>query len=135
MEVIRRDGFDGEIRIEENDFFKFKPNVIPAESNSVVIAAISKRRTPCPATNITVWASSVKKPQLRTTVSPANKYNQAFAWDHYVPAGSFVFRGFPAPPPKKPQPKKSQPPAAAAAKPAAPAKAANPAMPQPKPGK
>ncbi|MBQ8114415.1 MAG: hypothetical protein IJ146_14535 [Kiritimatiellae bacterium] len=135
VEVIRRDGFDGEIRIEENDFFKFKPNVIPAESNSVVIAAISKRRTPCPATNITVWASSVKKPQLRTTVSPANKYNQAFAWDHYVPAGSFVFRGFPAPPPKKPQPKKSQPPAAAAAKPAAPAKAANPAMPQPKPGK
>ena len=135
VEIVRRDGFDGEIRIEENDFFKFKPNVIPAGSNSVVVAAISKRRTACNPTNIVIWASSVQNPKLRTTVSPANKYNQAFAWDHYVPAGSFVFRGFPAPPPKKPQPKKSQPPAAAEAKPAAPAKAATPAMPQPKPAK
>lgn len=129
VEIVRRDGFDGEIRIEENDFLRFKPNVIPAGSNSVVVAAFSKRRTACNPTNIVIWASSVQNPKLRTTVSPANKYNQAFAWDHYVPAGGFVFRGLSAPPPKKPQPKKTPPSAAAAAKPVATVKAAAPAKP------
>lgn len=129
VEIVRRDGFDGEIRIEENYFLRFKPNVIPAGSNSVVVAAFSKRRTACNPTNIVIWASSVQNPKLRTTVSPANKYNQAFAWDHYVPAGGFVFRGLSAPPPKKPQPKKTPPSAAAAAKPVATVKAAAPAKP------
>lgn len=128
VEIVRRDGFADDVRLEENEFLRFRPNVIPAGSNSVVVAAFSKRRAPCAATNIVIWASAVHNPRLRTSVSPANKYNQAFAWDHYVPARSFVFRGFPAPPPKKPQPKKPQPPGAAA-KPSAPARASAPAKP------
>jgi hypothetical protein len=121
VEIVRRDGFAGAVRLLENDFLKFNPNVIPAESNSVAVVAISKRRTSCSATNITIWASAVHNPKMRTCVNPANKYNQAFAWDHYVPAGGFVFRGFPAPPPrKKPLPPPNGKPAAEKPRPGAP---------------
>jgi hypothetical protein len=40
----------------------------------------------------------------KKTIVPVNtgdKYNQAFAWDHILPADSFLIRRYPPPPPKK----------------------------------
>ncbi len=111
FKVIRRDGFDGDVTLEENEFFSFRPNVIPAASNTIMVTAISKLKQPCAPTNFTVTASGVVRGfHVKVPVVPANEYNQAFAWNHLVPARSFAFVGLPGQKPK-PRPKPKQKPA------------------------
>lgn len=108
FEVVRRDGFDGSVTLEENDFVKFKPNVIPAASNRVVVTAISKLQKPLAPTNMTLTASAVVNGvRMTVPVTPADEYNQAFAWNHLVPARTFAFVGLPG---NRPKPKKNAPP-------------------------
>ena len=107
FEVVRRDGFDGPVTLEENDFVKFKPNVIPAASNRVVVTAISKLKKPLAPTNMTLTASAVVNGvRMTIPVTPADEYNQAFAWNHLVPARTFAFVGLPG---NRPKPKKNAP--------------------------
>lgn len=100
--VVRRDGFDGSVTLEENDFFKFNPSVIPASSNRMDVTAVCKLQQPCGTTNVVVTASVVVNGvSVTVPVVPANEYNQAFAWDHLVPARAFAFKAFPGQPPKQ----------------------------------
>lgn len=99
--VVRRDGFDGDVRLDENAFVKFNPNVIPAASNQMTVTAISLLQSPCEPTNVVLTASGVVDGvNVSVPVVPANEYNQAFAWDHLVPARAFVWNGLPGKPPK-----------------------------------
>lgn len=131
FEVVRRDGFDGAVTLEENDFVKFKPNVIPAESNRVVVTAVSKLQKPLAPTNMTLTASAVVDGfHVTVPVVPADEYNQAFAWYHLIPARTFAFVGLPgnrpkpqkknAPPKKKAPPGKLLPPKSPVAPPPGP---------------
>ena len=102
FEVVRRDGFDGPVTLEENDFVAFRPNVIPAASNEVVVTAVCKIRTPCVLPHVALTASFVRDGRsVETPVIPADVYNQAFAWDHLLPARRFLLAVPPAPPPKR----------------------------------
>lgn len=102
FKVIRRDGFDGDVKLEENDFFRFQPNVIPASSNEVTVTAISKFNRAVAPTNVTILASGVVNGvHVEVPVVPANEYNQAFAWDHLVPARSFMLIGLPGQKPRR----------------------------------
>ncbi len=115
FKVLRRDGFDGDITLEDNEFVRFRPNVIPAASNAVTVTVISKLKAPCAPTNFTLTASGVVRGfHVQVPVVPANECNQAFAWNHLVPARSFAFVGNPGQKPKpRPKPKsKTEPPPA-----------------------
>lgn len=106
VEVLRKDGFTGEIKLEPTEYFKFVPSVIPAESNSVRVVAVAQQLQQCPICDLEVVASAmINGRKVRTPVMPANEYNQAFAWNHLVPARSFRFKGLPPPPPGKPKAK------------------------------
>lgn len=117
FEVVRRDGFDGDVTLEENDFVRFRPNVVPAASNRVVVTAISKLQAPCAPTSVVFTASAVVGGfHVETPVVPADEYSQAFAWNHLIPARTFAFVGLPGrrPPPRKkagaaPKPKTAAP--------------------------
>ena len=99
--VMRKDGFDGSVTLEENDFIKFTPNVIPASSNRMDVTVVCKLKQPCPPTNVAVTASAVVGGvNVDVPVIPANEYNQAFAWDHLIPAREFAFKAFPGQQPK-----------------------------------
>ncbi|MGN0846421.1 MAG: hypothetical protein ACI4RA_03440 [Kiritimatiellia bacterium] len=110
--VIRRDGFDGSVTLEENAAVKFVPNVIPASSNRMDVTAVCKLQAPCEPTNVVITASAVVNGvHVAVPVTPANEYNQAFAWDHLVPARAFALRVFPGKPPKpKQNPRRAPPP-------------------------
>ena len=98
---MRKDGFDGSVTLEENDFIKFTPNVIPASSNRMDVTVVCKLQQPCPPTNVAVTASAVVGGvNVDVPVIPANEYNQAFAWDHLIPAREFAFKAFPGQQPK-----------------------------------
>ncbi len=106
FEVFRRDGFKQPITLEDNEYLTFKPNVIPAESNRMSVVAISRKHPPAFSPNVNIWASAKLGDQkLRVPATPSDSYNQAFAWDHLVPARGFAVRMLPAPPPKPKPPK------------------------------
>ncbi len=132
--VIRRDGFNLPIQLENNSFFTFKPQVIPAESNLMSVAVIMRRHPPWEVPSVAIWATAkAGKRQWRERVVPADEYNQAFAWDHLVPARGAALRILP---PYPPRPKPPVPPAAGQKpKPPVPVPAAKPAKDPPKPTK
>ena len=124
FEVIRRDGFDGSVHLEANGLVRFGRAEIPPASNRVSTTIVSLLKRPAAPTNLTLTASAVVDGRReQVLVVPANEYNQAFAWDHLVPARRFVLKSVPGNPPKpKAQPSKAQPPKAQPKKPAPPAK-------------
>ena len=87
--VIRRDGFSGDVRLEENEFFRFKPDIVPAASNRVSVSVISKVKKGRPPQAVEIFATDGA---TRVPVRPADEYNQAFAWDHLLPAQTFRFK-------------------------------------------
>lgn len=101
FKVVRRDGFSGDVRLEETPTVRFTPAVIPAASNQMTVVMISKLQRPCTPTNIALVASGmVDGGKVTVPVVPANEYNQAFAWDHLIPAREFILNGLPGNPPK-----------------------------------
>ena len=72
------------------------------------VTVVCKLKQPCPPTNVAVTASAVVGGvNVDVPVIPANEYNQAFAWNHLVPARTFAFVGLPG---NRPKPKKNAPP-------------------------
>ena len=109
FKVLRKDGFEGDVRLLENDLVKFNPSIIPAASNQVTVTAICKLQRPGPITNVELQASiMVDGRTVVVPIIPANEYNQAFAWDHLVPARAFTLFTLPGNPPKPRQALKFQ---------------------------
>ena len=107
FEVIRRDGFDGGVRLEHNDLVQFSRSEIPPASNRVACTIVSRLERPGVPTNLTLYASAVVDGcRVQVPVVPANEYNQAFAWDHLVPARTFMLKSVPGTPPRKRPPQK-----------------------------
>ena len=121
--VVRKGGFDGPVKLLETPDFRFAPPVIPAGTNMLKVALVSKQRNPQNVRELQFSASAQINGKTQTVrIQPADEYNQAFAWDHLLPAHAFDVRTWPNPnawknvkKPAKPAPK---PPAKPVAKPA-----------------
>jgi hypothetical protein len=136
---VVRNGFDGPVKLLETPDFRFSPPVIPAGTNMLKVALVSKQRNPQNVKELQFSASAQINGKTQTVrIQPADEYNQAFAWDHLLPAHAFDVHTWPNPnawknvkkpaPPAKPKPKAAPP-----AKPADKPKAAPPAKPVEKP--
>lgn len=109
FDVIRRDGFVGDVRLEPNAFVTFNRPLIPAASNRVSVVVVNRRQEVEPATNMSFFASAqIDGRRVTVPVVPANEYNQAFAWDHLVPARDFLFKTLVPARPKKDEGKKAK---------------------------
>ena len=91
MFVIRQGGFDGAVNLLETSDFRFSPSVIPAGTNMLQVALVSKQGFPHSVRELQFNASAQINGKTQTVrIQPADEYNQAFAWDHLLPAHSFV---------------------------------------------
>ncbi len=96
MFVLRSGGFDGPVVLDETLDFYFKPSVIPAGTNMVKVALVSKWRGPQPVQELQFTASAQIGGRTQTVrIQPADEYNQAFAWDHLLPTHAFDVRIWP----------------------------------------
>lgn len=96
--VVRNGGFNGPVKLDETMDFRFAPSVIPAGTNMLKVAIISKQRQPQGVTEVQFTASANVNGKLQTVrIQPADEYNQAFAWDHLLPASAFTLRTWPNP--------------------------------------
>ena len=96
--VVRSGGFDGPVELDETPDFRFAPAVIPAGTNMLKVALISKQRRPQPVQELQFSASAQINGRTQTVrIQPADEYNQAFAWDHLLPAHAFDVRTWPRP--------------------------------------
>ncbi len=114
--VLRSGGFDGPVVLDETLDFYFKPSVIPAGTNMVKVALVSKWRGPQPVQELQFTASAQIGGRTQTVrIQPADEYNQAFAWDHLLPTHAFDVRIWPRSnawkerPWNKPKGKRNQP--------------------------
>ena len=96
--VVRSGGFNGPVKLDETLDFRFAPSVIPAGTNMLKVAIISKQRQPQDVAEVQFTASAKINGKLQTVrIQPADEYNQAFAWDHLLPASAFTLRTWPNP--------------------------------------
>ena len=96
--VVRSGGFDGPVMLDETPDFRFTPAVIPAGTNMLKVALISKQRRPQPVQELQFSASAQINGKTQTVrIQPADEYNQAFAWDHLLPSHAFDVRILPNP--------------------------------------
>ena len=96
--VVRSGGFDGPVELDETPDFRFAPAVIPAGTNMLKVALISKQRRPQPVQELQFSASAQINGRTQTVrIQPADEYNQAFAWDHLLPTHAFDVRTWPRP--------------------------------------
>lgn len=99
--AIRHDGFEGEIRLEADPCVRLGRRLIPASSNVVTTSLVAQSPAGGPRPfEMRAWAK-VGGRKVVVPVVPADEYNQAFAWDHLLPARSFVFKSWGPPPRKK----------------------------------
>ena len=88
--VLRGGGFDGPVVLDETLDFYFQPSVIPAGTNTVKVALVSKWRGTQPVQELQFTASAQIGGCTQTVrIQPADEYNQAFAWDHLLPTHAF----------------------------------------------
>ena len=91
--VVRQGGFDGPVTLLETPDFRFAPSVIPAGTNMLKATLVSKQRNPQPVQELQFTASAQINGKTQTVrIQPADEYNQAFAWDHLLPAHAFDVR-------------------------------------------
>ena len=96
--VLRNGGFDGPVKLLETPEFRFSPSVIPAGTNMLKVALISKQRMQQDVREYQFKASAQINGKTQTVrIQPADEYNQAFAWDHLLPTHAFVVRTWPNP--------------------------------------
>ena len=96
--VVRDGGFTGPVKLLETPAFRFDPPVIPAGTNVLKVALVSKRRAPYVVQEFQFEAAALIGGHTQTVrIQPADEYNQAFAWDHLLPSATFVVGGLPNP--------------------------------------
>lgn len=94
--VFRRDGFKGPVRLEGNEFVRFSPETVPADSNRMDVAVIFRGKGPVSPRTTKLFASAtVDGGTCKVEIVPSDEYNQAFAWDHLLPSRDFVLRHIP----------------------------------------
>ena len=95
---VVRNGFDGPVELDETPDFRFAPSVIPAGTNMLKVALVSKQPSPQPVQELQFTASAQINGKTQTVrIQPADEYNQAFAWDHLLPTHAFDVRIWPNP--------------------------------------
>ena len=95
---VVRNGFDGPVELDETPDFRFAPSVIPAGTNMLKVALVSKQPSPQPVQELQFTASAQVNGKTQTVrIQPADEYNQAFAWDHLLPTHAFDVRIWPRP--------------------------------------
>ena len=96
--VVRSGGFDGPVELDETPDFRFEPAVIPAGTNMLKVALVSKQRASPFVQELQFTASAQINGKTQTVrIQPADEYNQAFAWDHLLPTHAFDVRIWPRP--------------------------------------
>ena len=86
------------MELDETPDFRFAPAIIPAGTNMLKVALISKQRNPQPVQELQFTASAQINGKTQTVrIQPADEYNQAFAWDHLLPTHAFDVRTWPNP--------------------------------------
>jgi hypothetical protein len=109
--VIRKGGFNGKVKLIPPKDLRFSPLEIPAGTNSLPVKV-----SLAPGNDLNVFKKVDIKAEVelngKKTIIPVNvgdKYNQAFAWDHILPAEAFMiyrYRSNRPPPSKKNKDKK-----------------------------
>ncbi len=111
LHIMNEDGFDKPIRICDTDVYTVIRNpVIPASTNRWdVLIEFAGTLTPSKrARPMDMYVMADVDGFLTTQkIVPTDSYNQAFAWDHLVPARNFALKISTPPPPKK-KPKKAK---------------------------
>jgi len=117
--VLRRDGFDGDVKIEFPEEVQCAGSAVVTSGVDVVTALLSCKGAPVPEPRpAQVFASAeIGGRTVRVPVIPCDEYEQAFAWKHLVPAETFLLTsqggGKPNKPnkpnPNKPNPNKPKP--------------------------
>jgi hypothetical protein len=102
--VVRKGGFEGKVKLIPPSDLRISPLEIPAGTNSLAVKiSLSPREEYDTLKSVDIMAEV--ELNGKKTVIPVNvgdKYNQAFAWDHILPADSFMlYRYRPLPPKKK----------------------------------
>jgi len=96
--VVRSGGFDGPVELDETPDFRFEPAIIPAGTNMLKVALVSKSRALQSVQELQFNASAQINGRTQTVrIQPADEYNQAFAWDHLLPTHAFDVRIWPRP--------------------------------------
>ena len=107
VRVSRREGFAGPIALAENDCVRFENALIPSGADEWTVTAVGKLNEPGgEVRNFDVVAVG-RMPDGRLvtgTVVAADAYEQAFAWNHLVSYGRFVFACRHQPPKKEAAP-------------------------------
>ena len=126
--IERTGGFSGPITIVPDKDAVPTPRVIPADASSFSLPLRNSARKAAPPRSIEIFAEAkIGNRTIRKKVIPADIFNQAFAYDHLLPAQDFQIgtRGGGGAKPKKPaapapataQPKQTATPAPATAQP------------------
>ncbi|MBO4286598.1 MAG: hypothetical protein J5985_00335 [Kiritimatiellae bacterium] len=94
--VVRHGGFDGPVKLLETPGFRFDPSVIPAGTNVLKVALIAQQSAFPYVLEPQFEASAEITGRTQTVrIQPADEYNQAFAWNHLLPARAFAVRIWP----------------------------------------
>ena len=101
--VDRREGFAGPVTLVGNESCSLEQATIPADVSEATVTAVGLREAPSePAFAALLAVGEAEGEAVCAKVLAADEYNQAFAWDHLLSMGDFVFASRrPSPPPKK----------------------------------
>lgn len=106
--VIRKGGFNGKVKLLPPKDLRFTPVEIPAGTNSIPVKVnLAPGNDFNELKKVDIKAEVVLN--SKKTIIPVkvgDKYNQAFAWDHILPADAFMIYRYRPQPPKKNKDKK-----------------------------
>ena len=91
IKVVRRDGFDGAVKLVGTPELRFEKGTIPAGSNEVTMVAVGMLKRPGFHDADIFAEGTVGGRTLRRRVVPCDEVQQAFAWAHLLPASAFRF--------------------------------------------
>jgi len=110
--VVRRDGFDGDVKLEFPEGVRCVGGVVTSGVDVVTAQLFSKGKgVPVPSPAQVFATAEIGGKTVRVPVVPCDEYEQAFAWKHLVPAETFLMTlqgggGGGKKPPAKAAPKK-----------------------------
>lgn len=105
--IVRKEGFDGIVTLEFPENVRAKGNVATSGVERITVELTYAGRKPVELREVKIFACGrIGGNMVRKDAVPCDEYEQAFAWRHFVPAGSFVMRATPG----KPMPGKGRKP-------------------------
>ncbi len=93
FQIIRKDGFSGDVTIQGPQILKFTNNVITSGVDRISASLEYVGRGPRGTAPCTLYATTtINGKTVDVPVIPCDEYEQAFAWKHLVPAETFLLR-------------------------------------------